>query len=231
MIKHIPFYADLLEYNFGDKKPTLGIVLLYGAVEFHASGEKGCIASNKTLAKETGLKESSVKTLLSEMHKHGWIYVETDEYNHRKLITPLMYINTPSMSINPPRQSPLTINTVNRKTVNKESYVETQNVYDHYIKSFNKNPSYYKLTDSRKKKIRRRLKEYSVDVLLKAIDNVANSPWHTGDNDRGWKADLDWIIRSEEQVGKLAEMEVKQGERIAHMKLNLETGKMEEIYE
>lgn len=205
-----------------------------------------CFKSNSNLAERLGVSESYI----SDMIKHliTLKYIKQTSFDgrsrHLKAITNISPnkrkiteepITTVLGRVAPQTKSAYnhsaTIDNNIENNIEKESYVETQNVYDHYIKSFNKNPSYYKLTDTRKKKIRRRLKEYSLDVLLKAIDNVAHSPWHTGDNDRGWKADLDWIIKSEEQVGKLAEMEVKQGERIAHMKLNLETGKMEEIYE
>lgn len=92
------------------------------------------------------------------------------------------------------------------KELNKDNVVETQAgirlVYDHFIKQFDKNPSLYKLTDKRKLKIKARLKDAGKDLLLKAIDNVAASPWHMGDNDRGWTADLDYIVRSYEQVEK-----------------------------
>lgn len=80
--------------------------------------------------------------------------------------------------------------------------VEMQSIYDHYIKTFNKNPNSYKLTDKRKLKIKLRLKDAGKDMLIRAINNVANSPFHMGDNDRGWTADLDYIIRSYEQVEK-----------------------------
>lgn len=75
-------------------------------------------------------------------------------------------------------------------------------VYDYFIKRFNKNPNTYKLTDKRKLKLKQRLKDAGDEMLRRAIDNVADSGWHMGDNDRGWTADLDFIIRSYEQVEK-----------------------------
>lgn len=95
-----------------------------------------------------------------------------------------------------------------RRIKNKEiipnGIVETLRVYDHFIERFNKNPNTYKLTDKRKLKIRSRLKDAGIDMLIKAIDTVADSAWHMGDNDRGWTADLDYIIRSYEQVERFA---------------------------
>lgn len=88
---------------------------------------------------------------------------------------------------------------------NKEkNIVETQSVYDVYLKVFNKNSKSYKLTDKRKKKIAQRLKDAGYDLLITAITNTGASAFHRGDNDRGWSADLDFILRSYEQVERLA---------------------------
>ena len=106
----------------------------------------------------------------------------------------------------------------NKSTTNQHSYknknkiknnntnvlVEVRRTYDLYCELFNKNPNTYKLTDKRKAKLKLRLKQNGLEQLEQAIRNTAASAWHTGDNDRGWIADLDFIIRSEEQVERLA---------------------------
>ena len=43
-------------------------------------------------------------------------------------------------------------------------------------------------------------------MLIKAIDSVADDPFYMGDNDRGWTADLDFVIRSYEQVERLSNL-------------------------
>ena len=92
----------------------------------------------------------------------------------------------------------------NKKEIKNKNIVETQSVYDLYLKVFNKNENSYKLTDKRKAKIAQRLKDAGSDLLAAAITNTGASAFHRGDNDRGWSADLDFIIRSYEQVEKLA---------------------------
>ena len=47
------------------------------------------------------------------------------------------------------------------------------------------------------------------EMLIKAIKNTASSPFHIGENERGWKADLDFIIKSYEQVERLSNLDVK----------------------
>ena len=111
-------------------------------------------------------------------------------------------------------------NITNNKNINKETNkesdkvaVEVQRTYDLFIEKFEKNPNTFKLTPKRQKKIKTRLKDCGETMLRQAIENTAKNEFYRGKNDRGWKADLDFIIRSYEQVERLANMEVVQEER------------------
>lgn len=84
---------------------------------------------------------------------------------------------------------------------------DVKEVFDFYIKSFGAENSHIKLSDARRQKLKVRLNDAGKEMLFKAITNTANSAFHRGDNDRGWKANLDFIIRSYEQVEKLAGMD------------------------
>lgn len=83
---------------------------------------------------------------------------------------------------------------------------EIKKIYQTYLQKFEKSENQYKLTPARAKKIDTRLKDAGAEMLERAIVNTSQSAFHRGENDRGWKADLDWIIRSYEQVEKLANM-------------------------
>jgi len=111
MLKHIPFYASLLGRPLaGDRQSATSHVLIYGAIEAHSMGSRGCIASNKTIALETGLSEGRAANCLSEISQAGWIEVKLDKDNHRTGIVPLLTIATPlpatatplHASVNPP---------------------------------------------------------------------------------------------------------------------------------
>lgn len=86
---------------------------------------------------------------------------------------------------------------------------DVQEIFNHYVEQFHKPTT--KLSPVRKQKIRTRLKDAGKDMLMQAVTNTANSPHHQGDNDRAWKANIDFIIRSYEQVERLAHMHDKQG--------------------
>ena len=110
----------------------------------------------------------------------------------------------------------ITNNKTNNKEIKKESdevAVEVQRTYDLFIEKFDKNPNTFKLTPKRQKKIKARLKDCGETMLRQAIENTAKNEFYRGKNDRGWKADLDFIIRSYEQVERLANIEVVQEER------------------
>ncbi len=91
-----------------------------------------------------------------------------------------------------------------------ESSKQIQQVYDNFIKQFDTNSNQLRLTAKRKAKIRARLKDCGYEMLTRAIENVAANGFYRGDNDRGWKADLDFITRSYEQVEKLSQLSSKE---------------------
>ena len=99
MLKNIPFYASLLNRELANGKITKhSHVLVYGAIETHALGDYGCIASNKTIAAEVGLSTGTVANIISELNASGWIRVNLDEKNHRANIEPKLTITVPTFS-------------------------------------------------------------------------------------------------------------------------------------
>jgi hypothetical protein len=50
------------------------------------------------------------------------------------------------------------------------------------------------MTDKRKSNINARVKDYSIDSVFKAIDNVSNSSFLRGSNKQNWIATFDWVF-------------------------------------
>ena len=90
----------------------------------------------------------------------------------------------------------------------KSNSNEVRRVYDFYIEKFSVNENAFKLTPARSAKINARLRDSGIEMLLEAILRTSESDFHRGVNDRGWRANLDFIIRSYEQVEKLSTMAV-----------------------
>lgn len=69
------------------------------------------------------------------------------------------------------------------------------------------------ITNGRKKKVRQRLKNFTADEILKAAENLSMSEFHMGKNDNHMKyASLDFLIRSDEQVEKWLQQDIKSNE-------------------
>lgn len=62
------------------------------------------------------------------------------------------------------------------------------------------------LDANRRKLLSLRVREHSEDEVFEAIANLAASDWHCGKNDRGWSANLGWLLKSPENFQKALEM-------------------------
>ena len=72
-----------------------------------------------------------------------------------------------------------------------------------YIEAFNKLfDARYIVTPARVAKLKARFKTYTPEQITQALVCLSKSKFHRGDNDRGWKADPDFLIRSDEQMDK-----------------------------
>lgn len=80
-------------------------------------------------------------------------------------------------------------------------------IYNLFIDSFGRDRIRYQLSPKRRQKIIVRLKDCGFEMLSKAITNAANHKFYTGDNDRGWVADLDYLTKSYEVVERLSQLE------------------------
>ena len=61
-------------------------------------------------------------------------------------------------------------------------------------------PQVIKITESRKKSIKSILSKYSKDELFTVFQKAQKAPFLTGENDRSWKADFDWLLIEKNMV-------------------------------
>lgn len=93
------------------------------------------------------------------------------------------------------------------KEVDKEErvpYEEIKNLYNSICKSLSQVRS---LSSSRKKHIKARWEQLDkdIDTFRKAFELLESSSFCRGKNDRGWKADLDWVIANDNNIIKVLE--------------------------
>ena len=86
--------------------------------------------------------------------------------------------------------------------------VSSKNDYDLFVNTYNTQcfnlSSVLKVTDKRKKAIASFLKQLTFEDFESACIKANNNPFLTGQNDRGWKADFDFIIKPD-NVAKIIE--------------------------
>lgn len=95
------------------------------------------------------------------------------------------------------------INTDIKKDTKKE-VDESQQVVDMYHEECPSLPKVRSLSDTRKKHILARLKEHSMDELRLAFQKAEASDWCTG-RSGGWKCNLEWMMKSENNLLKILE--------------------------
>lgn len=111
------------------------------------------------------------------------------------------------------RSTTINKNDKNDKNVKNNTYVHE---LEEFIKVFNSMfDKSYRVTDGRKKKWSSRRKNFELDQIYKALENLSQSPWHRGVNERGWQADPDFLLRSDEQIDTWSNKDMKKAKEIA----------------
>lgn len=82
-----------------------------------------------------------------------------------------------------------------QKTNNKEIGIFLKRFNDLFGREF-------EITESRRRLFNLRLKRFGMEKLLQAVQNLSDNPWNHGKNPSGWRADPDYLLRTEEQVDK-----------------------------
>ena len=76
----------------------------------------------------------------------------------------------------------------------------TDNVIDLYLSICVNLPKIRVITDTRKKAIKRLLNNHSLNQIKEMFEIANSSTFLAGDNDRGWKADFNWLIEEDNFV-------------------------------
>lgn len=179
----------------------------------------------KQLAAICGLNHNTTYSAIKRLKKHKMITLSSntnystisicnlDKYSINGNTKRQHASNTPATRQQHSNNNKEIINNKNTRPVSNET---ARSIYLFYLEQFNQSEARYKLSEARKLKLNARLRDAGPEQLKKAISAVAASPFHMGDNDRGWKADLDFIIRSYEQVERFA------NEQTENKELNVE---------
>jgi hypothetical protein len=83
----------------------------------------------------------------------------------------------------------------------EESTAEAKELIEEYnLICGEKLPKAIQITAKRKRAIKARLKTYSREQIIKVFSLANESNFLCGDNDRGWKADIDWLLNENNMI-------------------------------
>lgn len=111
-------------------------------------------------------------------------------------------------------------NKLKNKDKDKEEIQTFISLYHEICKTL---PKVRNITDKRKKAIQNIIKKYSLEDIKEVFTKSEESGFMHGNNDRGWKADLDFILREDKFVNILEgkyNSKVKSVSSEGHLKLN-----------
>ena len=195
---------------------------------FCQDGESDFHGSLSYLSKMTGYSKNSICSALQSLVEKGYIektekiingikfcrYHTSYLYTIQENCTENTSKNEKSVQVTLTNNISKLINKDNKIKNNKDNTQKVEEIKDLYNLHCNNLPKIYKLTDKRKKAIGSLLKKYSVEEITQVFDIANESDFLMGKNDRGWKADLDFILREDKFINIL------EGKYGGHRKIN-----------
>ena len=220
--------AEVRYANIPDKAK-----LLYGEITALCSKEGYCWANNTYFAELYGVHKNTISRLIGILVKKGFIQMKITKAEKgqkgvevsRKLF--IGRLKNVDRGIN---ENADYITTSLNKTINKEKIYKkeedsldlselfpeekkasvTSNEVSVVIEYFNELfGTKYRVTPDRSKKIRLRLKTYTLEEIKTAINKCKASKFHRGENDTGWKAGIDFIVRNDEIIDQFLNAQQK----------------------
>lgn len=176
------------------------------------SNINGCFASNDHFAKHLNVSKDRISKIISKLVKLGYITSEiiykpnSKQVEKRVLYSNLSYsykVHLEGIGKNTYRG--IGVNTYRGIGKNTE---DNNTIYKNTNINKNSNNSkvimdkwnsiglskIIKIENQRLKHLNARIEEYSLDIILEAIDKVSNSDFLKGFNNKNWKADIDWLL-------------------------------------
>lgn len=167
---------------------------------------------------------TAVRTALNELEEHGYLQRERT-YTNGKISDIEYHIyecpQAEKLNVENLTEENLLVENNGNKILKKENTKEiketnkidntqkllpssNQKVYMQVVEMYNQicsnMPKVRELTDNRKKAIQRILKHHDIGTLKEVFEKANSTSFLLGDNDKGWKANLDFILKEDKFV-------------------------------
>lgn len=187
--KHIVLSHSMIR----DTSMTMQEKIIYLEILNLSSLEKGCIASNNHFEKCFGISKKSVSNTIASLIKKDLITSELRDRNHTRILS----IKNGQVSI----KSGETKENITDNTTSTD-YEAFLSLWNEFATKVNK-PKIAKLTDSRKKKLALRLKEYKnlLEIYKYVLKKSENSQFLINGN----FYTFDWLFDNDTNILKVYE--------------------------
>ena len=178
--------------------------------------ENHCTAGNDYFSKFFGVSESTITRGISRLKELGFIESEFDGRVRKLRVVKLTRQSRQideqlNISIS---NIPNNINNTNKQNMLLEekedanyNIREKSNKIKWFVEQYNNIckslPKCTRLTDKRRKAIIKIMNNFSEEEILQVFTNLEQSDFCKGKNDRGWKANIDFILREDKFVATL----------------------------
>lgn len=182
--------------------------------------DKGLSLGNDQLAKILSMTPRYVSDLISKLKSENLLKVVSPKSRYRRIylaenpevenllrcLTGTTTSNNRNYLVEFPEQ-----NIKEVKKEEEESAKDHFTIFTDYWKSKGNLPGIKTFTDHRKNKLQARMQEpLFAEHWQEIIDKLSASSFCTGDNGRGWKADVDWLLKNSDNYVKVFENKYNQ---------------------
>ena len=194
-------YITLTHSMIRDESMTMQEKIIYLEILNLSSLDKGCIASNNHFEKCFGISKKSVSNTIANLVKKGLISSELQDRNYTRILS----IKNGQVSI---KSGETKENITDNNTYT--DYEAFSNLWNEFATKSNKT-KIAKLTDSRKKKIALRLKEYKnlLEIFTYVLKKSENSHFLLKSN----FYTFDWLFENDTNILKVYEGKYDNGKR------------------
>lgn len=214
MSKKRMFSLDIIDTDLFQEMPQTSRLLYYELCM--RADDDGFVGSPKKIQRMVGCSEDDFKVLISKQFiipfetgivviKHWKIhnYIQKDRYKETIYIDEKsqlhqeengMYTKCIQDVNNLDTQYSIDKNSIDKIRIDKNR-IDYNNIVEIYNQNCYNLSKVSKLTDKRKNAIRKFLKEFTTDDFINICNLANNNDFLTGNNDRNWKADFDFIMR------------------------------------
>lgn len=156
----------------------------YGLIRF----ESGKVKREKTQYFILGLTEFSQSISLSHSQNSSL----SDSLNGENRLDNIRHISRKDKEIDSLPESPV-----------GEAEVPASKIIDQYNQICKNLQPVKILTEKRRKALNARIREHGYEKVIQVLENASKSSFLAGQNQRGWTADFDWLIKPENFVKTL----------------------------